>query len=79
MADARTLAAHIKTLKFATDLPEKEEDAGSGLQVKITITIPLLTPADVETLAYMQSEGRTRLTLLQEQLPMFGKGGEKTE
>jgi len=76
MAEARTLAAHVAELDFATKLPKGDDDIGKGLQVNIKLVVPLMTPAEIETLAYMQSEGRTKFTLLQEQLPMFGKGSE---
>ena len=77
MAEPRQLIAYVADLKFASDLPKDEKD--SGLVVKLTVSIPDMTPEDVQTLAYMQRDGRTKLTLLQEQLPMFSKGGAKTE
>ena len=77
MAEPRQLIAYVADLKFASDLPKDEKD--SGLVVKLTVSIPDMTAEDVQTLAYMQRAGRTRLTLLQEQLPMFSKGGAKTE
>ena len=76
MAEARSLAAHVTGLDFATKLPKDDDDIGKGLRVTIKLVVPLMTPAEIEELAYMQSEGRTKLTLLQEQLPMFGKGGD---
>ena len=79
-ASARTFAGYVKSLKFATDLPEREEDAGSGLEVKLTIVLSLVTPEEVEVLAHMQSEGQVKLTMIQQQLAMgFGKGGDAKE
>ena len=77
MAEPQQLIAYVADLKFASDLPKDEKD--SGLVVKLTVSIPDMTPEDVQTLAYMQRDGRTKLTLLQEQLPMFKAGGAKTE
>jgi len=77
MAEPRQLVAYVADLKFASDLPKGEDE--SGLTVKLTVSLPNMTPQDIETLAYMQRDGRTKLTLLQEQLPMFSKGGAKTE
>jgi hypothetical protein len=77
MAEPRQLVAYVADLKFASDLPKDEKD--SGLVVKLTLSVPNMTPQDIETLAYMQRDGRTKLTLLQEQLPMFKAGGAKTE
>ena len=79
MADARTLAAHVAEIDFATKEPKDEEDIGKGLRVKLSIVVDLMTPEQIETLAYMKRDGRTRITLLQEQLPMFGKGGDAKE
>ena len=76
MAEAHSLAAHVAELDFATKIPKDDDDIGKGLRVTIKLVVPLMTPAEIEELAYMQSEGRTKLTLLQEQLPMFGKGGD---
>ena len=73
MAEPQQLVAYVADLKFASDLPKDEKD--SGLVVKLTVSIPDMTPEDVQTLAYMQRDGRTKLTLLQEQLPMFKAGG----
>ena len=77
MAEPQQLVAYVADLKFASDLPKDENE--SGLTVKLTVSLPNMTPQDIETLAYMQRDGRTKLTLLQEQLPMFSKGGAKTE
>ena len=74
--EARTLAVHVAELDFATKEPKKEEDIGKGLRVKLVVEVDLMQPADIETLAYMKRDGRTRLTLVQEQLPMFKEGGE---
>ena len=76
MAEAKTLAAHVAELDFATKTPKDEDDIGKGLHVKLVIEVELMSPEEIETLAYMKRDGHTRLTLLQEQLPMFGKGGE---
>ena len=74
MAEPQRLVASVADLKFASDLPKDENEA--GLTVKLTLSIPNMTPQDIETLAYMQRDGCTKLTLLQEQLPMFKKGGD---
>lgn len=76
MPEPRTLVVPVAELGFATKMPKEEEDMGRGLRVKIVVDVELMQPVEIETLAAMQSEGRVKMTLMQEQLPMFGKGGE---
>jgi hypothetical protein len=76
MAEPRVLVVPVAELGFATKMPKEDEDMGKGLRVKIVVDVDLMQPVEIEQLAAMQSEGRVKMTLLQEQLPMFGKGGE---
>jgi hypothetical protein len=81
MEEPQQLVAYVADLKFASEIAKDKDDGGISLQVKMTIVLKDMTPQDLETLGYMQRDGGTKLTLLQEQLqlPMSKAGGAKTE
>jgi len=77
MANPQQLVSYVADLKFTSDTSVDKDDGDISLQVKMTIMLKDMTPQDLETLGYMQRDGRTKITLLQEQLPMFGKKKEE--
>lgn len=72
MAEPKKLVCVVSAMGFATKPPKDEDDLGKGLMVKLTIEIDLMQPEAIKTLAEMQNGGHVTMTLLQEQLALFG-------
>ena len=47
MAEARTLAAHVAEIDFATKEPKDEDDIGKGLRVKLSIVVDIMSPEEI--------------------------------